>query len=81
MRMALDGIPVFPRSYLVTRPELAAAMIEVMGEKSVCLMKGHGITVVGKTVEEATMRALNFNVGESYIAGGSNRSKGAGHFG
>ena len=24
-------------------------------------MKGHGITVTGKTVEEATVRALNFN--------------------
>jgi ribulose-5-phosphate 4-epimerase/fuculose-1-phosphate aldolase len=62
MRMALDGIPVFPRSYLVTRPELAAPMIEIMNEKSICLMKGHGITVIGKTVEEATMRALNFNM-------------------
>ncbi|HEY7321718.1 MAG TPA: class II aldolase/adducin family protein [Candidatus Binatia bacterium] len=61
MRMALEGIPVFPRSYLVNRPELAAPMIEVMGEKSICLMKGHGITVTGKTVEEATVRALNFN--------------------
>ena len=60
--MALDGIPVFPRSYLVTRPELAAPMIEIMGEKTICLMKGHGMTVIGKTVEEATMRALNFNM-------------------
>ena len=36
-------------------------MIEIMGEKPICLMKGHGITVTGKTVEEATARALNFN--------------------
>ncbi len=62
MRMALEGIPVFPQSYLVTRAELAAPMIEIMSEKSICLMKGHGITVTGKTVEEATVRALNFNV-------------------
>ena len=61
MRMALAGIPVFPRSYLVNRPELAAPMIEIMGEKPICLMKGHGITVTGKTVEEATVRALSFN--------------------
>ncbi len=27
-----------------------------------CLMKGHGITVTGATVEEATVRALNFNI-------------------
>lgn len=61
MRMALEGIPVFPRSVLVTRPELAAPMIEAMGEKRVCLMKGHGVTVTGASVEEATVRALNFN--------------------
>ncbi len=61
MRMALEGLPVFPRSYLVNQPELAAPMIEIMGEKPICLMKGHGITVVGKTVEEATVRALDFN--------------------
>ena len=62
MRLALEGIPVFPRSVLVTRPELAASMMEAMGQKHVCLMKGHGITVTGGTVEEATVRALNFNI-------------------
>ncbi|MBK5458135.1 class II aldolase/adducin family protein [Peribacillus sp. TH27] len=61
MRMALEGVPVFPRSYLVTRPELAAPMIETMGNKDICLMKGHGITATGATVEEATINALNFN--------------------
>ncbi len=61
MRMAIDGIPRFPRSYLVTRPELAAPMIAIMGEKNICLMKGHGVTVTGKTVEEATVRTLNFH--------------------
>jgi ribulose-5-phosphate 4-epimerase/fuculose-1-phosphate aldolase len=61
MRMALEGIPIFPRSYLVTRPELAAPMIEEMGNKDICLMKGHGITATGATIEEATINALNFN--------------------
>ena len=62
MKMALEGIPVFPRSLLMTRAELAAPMIEIMGDKPLCLMKGHGITVTGRTVEEATVRALNFNI-------------------
>lgn len=61
MRLAQQGIPVFPRSYLVSRPELAIPMLEVMGDKPVCVMKGHGITVTGATVEEATVTALNFN--------------------
>jgi 3,4-dihydroxyphthalate decarboxylase len=61
MRMTLEGIPVFPRSVLIDKPELAAAMIEVMGQKDICLLRGHGVTVTGRTVEEATVRALNFN--------------------
>jgi ribulose-5-phosphate 4-epimerase/fuculose-1-phosphate aldolase len=61
MRLALDGIPVFPRSYLVNRADLAAPLIALMADKPICLMKGHGITVTGKTVEEATVRALDFN--------------------
>ncbi len=39
-----------------------------MGEKSICLMKGHGITVTGKTVEEATVRALNLAKGTLQVA-------------
>jgi ribulose-5-phosphate 4-epimerase/fuculose-1-phosphate aldolase len=60
-RMALDGVPIFPRSFLISRPELAASLIETMGEKHVCIMKGHGITVTGETIEEATVRALNLD--------------------
>ncbi|GAB7389130.1 hypothetical protein BSNK01_29680 [Bacillaceae bacterium] len=62
MRMALEGIPVFPRSYLISRPELAWPMIEMMQGKNICLLRGHGITVTGESVEEATVTALNFNV-------------------
>jgi ribulose-5-phosphate 4-epimerase/fuculose-1-phosphate aldolase len=58
--MALEGIPIFPHSFLVRRPELAVPMINTMAEKNICLMKGHGITVTGKTVEEATVRTLDF---------------------
>ena len=61
LRMAMESIPVFPHSYLVNSPVLAAPLIKTMGERSVCLMKGHGITVAGKTIEEATVRALLFN--------------------
>jgi hypothetical protein len=34
--MAVEGIPIFPRSYLVNRAELAAPLIEAMGEKNIC---------------------------------------------
>lgn len=61
MRLALEGIPVFEHSYLVTRPDLAKPFVEAMGDKDVCVMRGHGITVTGRSVEDAVVRALNFN--------------------
>jgi ribulose-5-phosphate 4-epimerase/fuculose-1-phosphate aldolase len=61
MRMAIDGVPVYPRSVLIRRPELAHEMIAAMGERPVCVLKGHGITVTGTSVEEAVVRALNLN--------------------
>lgn len=60
-RMAKAGIPIFKHSYLITRPELAKEMMSIMGERDICLLKGHGITVTGGSVEEATVQAINFN--------------------
>jgi ribulose-5-phosphate 4-epimerase/fuculose-1-phosphate aldolase len=57
-RFGLDGVPVFPRSVTLTRPEDVWPMLEIMGDKSYCLMRGHGITVYGRSVEEATVRAI-----------------------
>lgn len=56
--LAFDGVPVFPRSMTLTRPEEVWPMLEVMGEKNYCLMRGHGITVYGGSIEEATVRAI-----------------------
>ncbi|HEY1831396.1 MAG TPA: class II aldolase/adducin family protein [Acidimicrobiales bacterium] len=61
MRMALGGIPVYPRGVLISRPELANEMMDVMGDRPICLLRGHGITVVGPSVESATVAAINFN--------------------
>jgi ribulose-5-phosphate 4-epimerase/fuculose-1-phosphate aldolase len=62
MRIAVAGVPVFPRSCLITRPELAAQMMAAMGDRDVCLLRGHGITVAAPTVEAATVRALDLDV-------------------
>jgi ribulose-5-phosphate 4-epimerase/fuculose-1-phosphate aldolase len=62
MRMALDGVPVYPRSVLIRRAELAVEMIAAMGGKPVCVLRGHGITVTGETVEQVVVRAINLNV-------------------
>lgn len=57
---ALRGVPVFPHAYLISRPELAHNLIAFMGSKDVCIMRGHGVTVTGRSVEEATLRAILF---------------------
>lgn len=56
--IAVEGVPVFPRAVLIDTPELGAALFDAMGEHSTCLMRGHGVTVVGSSVEQATIRAL-----------------------
>ena len=62
MRLAFDGVPVFPRPVLITRRELAAEMVDAMAGADVCLLRGHGITVAAPTVESAVVAAINLNV-------------------
>ena len=59
MRLALDGIPVYPRAVLIRRPELAAEMLAAMGDAPVCVLRGHGVTTTGATIAQAVLRALN----------------------
>ncbi|HVV18484.1 MAG TPA: class II aldolase/adducin family protein [Pseudonocardiaceae bacterium] len=61
MRMAHDGVPVYRRSVLIRRPDLAEEMLAAMGDSPVCVLRGHGVTVTGATVREAVIRALNLN--------------------
>jgi 3,4-dihydroxyphthalate decarboxylase len=61
MRMAAEGVPEFPRSCLITRPDLAAAMIDAMEGRDACVLRGHGITTAGASVQAATIRALTLD--------------------
>jgi ribulose-5-phosphate 4-epimerase/fuculose-1-phosphate aldolase len=60
LKLVVDGIPTYPRAVLIRTAELAAEMMEAMGNRTVCLLRGHGVTVTGATVEEATVRAIAF---------------------
>ena len=55
------GVPVFPRAVTVINKELAVDMLKSMGQRDVLLMRGHGITVTGPTVEQATQLAIRFD--------------------
>jgi ribulose-5-phosphate 4-epimerase/fuculose-1-phosphate aldolase len=59
MKLVLDGIPVYPRSVTIINRELAEDFMRTMGEKKACLLVGHGMTVAGGSVEEATVTSLN----------------------
>ena len=56
--LAEAGVPVFPRSILIRDRALGQELATAMKGKAVCVMRGHGITTVGATVEEATLRAI-----------------------
>ena len=60
-RLALDGVPVYPRSVLVRRPELGREVVEALGAAPLVLMRGPGLAAVGSgphAVEQAVVRAL-----------------------
>jgi 3,4-dihydroxyphthalate decarboxylase len=59
MRLAAGGIPVYPRSVLIRTPGLARDMLACMGDRPACVLRGHGVTVTGETLEQAVVRTLN----------------------
>lgn len=61
MRLAVGGVPVYGRSVLIARAELADEMLAAMGDRPVCVLRGHGVTVTGDTVEQAVVRAVDLN--------------------
>lgn len=61
-QLAASGIPTYPRGVLIRREDLADEMVEAMGDRPVCVLRGHGITAVGETVEQAVVRALAVDV-------------------
>ena len=58
MRIALAGLPLYQRAITISTPELGDDLMDAMGDRDICLMYGHGIAAGGRTVEEATHRAL-----------------------
>ncbi len=57
-RLAANGIPTYPRSCTISNDELGEEFAKTMGQSPVCLMKGHGMTAVGRDVVESTLNTL-----------------------
>ena len=57
-RLAADGIATYPRGVLINTDELGHEMAAAMAGRPVCVLRGHGVTAVGATLEQAVARAL-----------------------
>lgn len=58
---AVEGVPRYEKSVLIETPSLGNELAGTLGSASACLMKGHGITTVGQSVEEAALAAIHLN--------------------
>ena len=61
LRIYTDGIAKYGRSILISNDERGKEFAQAIGDKRVCLMRGHGITSVGQSVQEATITAIKLN--------------------
>lgn len=61
LRLALEGPALYDRAILIKNDLLGEEFAAAMGRARICLMRGHGITTVGPTVEEATLAAIKIN--------------------
>lgn len=59
MRMALDGVPMYSSSALIRSEGRAKEMARALGNRPVCVLRGHGLVATGATVPQAVIRALN----------------------
>src|SRR5262249_15729631 len=61
MRIALPGVRVYQSSVTRHAVEEVGEMREVMGDSEIWVLRGHGVVVVGKTIEEATIKAIKLD--------------------
>lgn len=61
-KLAAGGVPVYPRGVLVRNDDLAAEMVSAMGNRPVVVLRGHGLTSSGASVQEAVLRAIAVDV-------------------
>jgi ribulose-5-phosphate 4-epimerase/fuculose-1-phosphate aldolase len=59
--MAIEGIPTYHRSITITTPALGQDLVKAMGGATTCLMRGHGITAAGASIETASLAAIQLN--------------------
>ena len=57
-QLALEGVPTYPRSLTVANHRTGEEFADFMGTHRAALMRGHGVSVAGSSIEDAVVRAL-----------------------
>jgi ribulose-5-phosphate 4-epimerase/fuculose-1-phosphate aldolase len=60
-RLAVEGVPVYRRSVTISDDRLGEEFATFMGSSTVALMRGHGVSVVGSSVQDAVVRTMALN--------------------
>lgn len=61
-RLAAGGVPVYPRSVLISDAGLGAEVAAAMGERPVVILRGHGVAAAAGTPVRAVLDALSVDV-------------------
>lgn len=61
MRIAIKGVPVYQSSLTLHDVEHVHAMMEVMGDHDICILRGHGVVVCGTSIEDATIKTIKLD--------------------
>ena len=61
LRLVVNGLSTYRRSVTVSNERLGEEFAAAMGDRSACLMRGHGITTAAESVEDATLTAIKLN--------------------
>lgn len=61
LRLLVEGLANYPRSITISSEKLGEEFARAMGRKQACLMRGHGITSAGPSVQDATLTAIKLN--------------------
>lgn len=62
LKIAMLGVPIYDRAATVTDKAMAHEMLEVMGNRDLVLLKGHGILATGRTVRDAVNLAIQIEL-------------------
>ena len=61
LRLVRKELSLFPRSVLIADDTLGRNLAETIQSSKACMMRGHGITTCGASVEETTLTAIRLN--------------------